>query len=256
MKIQGGILIILVFAGSATWAHHNPVVYDGKVTVKITGTVAKAHFGFPHSRYALDVQGDDGSTERWTLMTEDPRDAKSLGFDDELKAIKVGDTLTAVGWPNKVKAREIRGHQLHYDDGSVVMLRRGNYIWTKDLRRIWQLRSGQEAFGQDIGLTDGSLSPVARVISWIEEDDAVSRIAFEITEENARLIGINRGDGVEFPGVQQEYVCHTKRDDFRINIDFTSTSLGEQKALSDGNAFIRNYNNLLSKYWEYDIESC
>jgi uncharacterized protein (DUF2141 family) len=69
MKIQGGILIILVFIGSATWAHHNPVTYDGKTTVKITGTVVKARFGFPHSRYAIDVRADDTSTDHRLLQT-------------------------------------------------------------------------------------------------------------------------------------------------------------------------------------------
>jgi hypothetical protein len=93
MKTLVGVLIILVFIGSATWAHHNPVTYDGKITVKITGTVAKSHFGLPHSRYAIDVRAVDGSTERWTLMTEDPRDAKSLGFDDEQEALSDGDAF-------------------------------------------------------------------------------------------------------------------------------------------------------------------
>ena len=78
-------------------------MYDGKTTVPVTGTVTAARYGFPHSQYAIEVTTEDGSLEKWVLMTEDPRDAQRLGFAEALKAIKVGDPITAVGWPNKIK---------------------------------------------------------------------------------------------------------------------------------------------------------
>ena len=256
MKPMQWVAICLVMiCGSAT-AHHNPVVYDGKRTVQITGVVKTARFAFPHSRYLIDVTAEDGSTARWTLMTEDPKDAKSLGFDDELRAIKVGDTITVVGWPNKVKDREIRGHQLHYPDGRVVMMRRGNYIWTSDLRRIWRLRSGADEYPKGIEPAVAALTPAGRVISWIHEGDAVARIALEIEQDSAALIGIDRGDGFEFDGVEKEFECHTEDEHFRLEIDFDSLSGEQQKALSDGSDYIENYNDLLATYWEYDIASC
>ena len=112
-------------------AHHSVLNYDGKVEVTVSGTVTSARFSFPHSIYRIDVEKDDGSVEKWVLSTEDPRDAERLGFADELKAIKVGDPITVVGWPDKYKKNTIRGHELHYPDGTVVMMRRGNYIWPK-----------------------------------------------------------------------------------------------------------------------------
>ncbi len=69
-------------------------------------------FAFPHSVYRIDVTNEAGETEKWVLSTEDPRDAERLGFADELRAIKVGDPITVVGWPDRHKEREIRGHQL------------------------------------------------------------------------------------------------------------------------------------------------
>ena len=36
-------------------AHHSVLNYDGKVEVKITGTVTSARFGYPHSIYRIDV---------------------------------------------------------------------------------------------------------------------------------------------------------------------------------------------------------
>ena len=256
MKAFTVFLTLSILVASSAFAHHNPVVYDGKVTVKITGIVTAAHYGYPHSRYALDVTNEDGTVEKWLLMTEDPKDAQELGFADELKAIAVGDTLTAVGWPNKIKAREIRGHQLHYADGRVVMMRRGNYRWTNDLRKIWKLRSGQDGFDPEPEQLAASLSDVDRVQAWIDEDDPVSRVAFEIMQESATLIGIQRGDAVEFPGVDDLISCHTQREDFRVIIDIGALGAEDRDAIMGGDDYIDKYNDLLSRYWEYDIASC
>jgi hypothetical protein len=256
MKTFGFFLAISALIASSAFAHHNPVVYDGKITVKITGVVTAAHYGFPHSRYALDVESEDGIIEKWVLMTEDPKDAQSLGFADELKAIAVGDTLTAVGWPNKIKAREIRGHQLHYPDGRVVMMRRGNYRWTNDLKKIWRLRSGQDEFDPMPESTPDGLPDVDRLLAWIAEDDAVSRIAFDIKQETAQLIGIGREGDVAFPGVDDLFMCHTQREDFRFVIDFDALGTEKKNAIAAGDDFIKKYNDLLSRYWEYDIASC
>ena len=240
----------------AASAHHNPVVYDGKRTVSITGVVTYARFGYPHSRYTIEVRGDDGETESWTLMTEDPRDARMLGFDDELRALREGDTITAVGWPNKLRPREIRGHQLRYDDGRVVMMRRGNYIWTDELRRVWRLRDGQIGFPENMAGIGAEAAPAARVVAWIEEGQPVARVAREIVNGSAGLVGIDRGDGYEFPGVREPFDCHTEREDFRIVIDARSLSPPERAALEQGSDYIAKYNDLMATYWEYDIGNC
>jgi len=84
----------------------------------------------------------------------------------------------------------------------------------------------------------------------------VARIALEIEQDSAALIGIDRGDGFEFDGVEKEFECHTEDEHFRLEIDFDSLSGEQQKALSDGSDYIENYNDLLATYWEYDIASC
>ena len=250
------ILFLLIAVCVPVAAHHNPVVYDGKQTVKITGVVKSARFAFPHSRYVIEVSKDDGSTEQWLLMTEDPRDAERLGFAEALKEIKAGDTITAVGWPNKIKAREIRGHQLHLADGRVVMMRRGNYIWTVDLKRIWRLRDGQIEYPAGIESIVVSDSAIDNVLAFAKEADAPARIAYEIGQERARLIGIDRGAGAEFPGVDDLFICHARREDFRMEISIAALNDAQKSALDAQSSFIERYNDLLSRYWEYDIESC
>lgn len=249
-------ILLLAFWPAVATAHHNPVVYDGKRTVTITGVVTYARFGFPHSRYRIEIRGEDGSTEAWTLMTEDPRDARILGFDDELQALKAGDTITAVGWPNKIRPREIRGHQLRYDDGTVVMMRRGNYIWTDELRRIWRLRDGQIKVPDGMIDVNADAAPAERVTAWIDEAQPIARVAREIVDGSAGLVGIDRGEGFVFPGVREPFECHTERNDFRIEIDASSLDPARRERLEDGSDYIAEYNDLMATYWEYDIGNC
>jgi hypothetical protein len=241
---------------SVAVAHHNPVVYDGKTTVTITGTVTAARYGFPHSQYAIDVVDENGLTEEWLLMTEDPRDAKRLGFDEAIKAIKAGDPITVVGWPNKIKAREIRGHQLHYPDGTVLMMRRGNYIWTDELKKIWRLSTGRDDFPEQFGALAEEATSAVQVAAWINEDDVVTRIAYTIANGDPRLIGVNDGDGYEFDGVNGVFACHAERASFRLEIDSDTLDPAIWDAIEDGTGYVRKYNNLLSRYWEYEVANC
>jgi hypothetical protein len=241
---------------SVASAHHNPIVYDGKTTVTISGTVTAARYGFPHSQYAIDVVNEDGTVEKWVLMTEDPRDAQRLGFDAAIKAIKAGDPITAVGWPNKIKAREIRGHQLHYPDGTVVMMRRGNYIWTDDLKRIWRLSSGRDDFPAGFGPLASDTASAERLAAWIVEDDVVTRVAYIVANGEPRLIGVDRGDGFEFKGVGALFACHAERASFRLEIDLNVLGPELHAAIDDGGGYISKFNSLLSRYWEYEVANC
>lgn len=237
-------------------AHHNPVVYDGKVTVMITGTVTAARYGNPHSQYAIDVTNEEGDVENWLLMTEDPRDAQRLGFDEAIKSIKAGDPITVVGWPNKIKEREIRGHQLHYPDGTIVMMRRGNYIWTDDLKRIWRLGTGRDEFPDGFGALKVSAASSEQVAAWIQEDDVVTRIGYLVAHGDPRLIGVDSGDGFEFDGVGSLYVCHTERAAFRLEIDVDNLDSALRTTIEDGDGYISRFNSLLSRYWEYEVANC
>ncbi len=80
MKAFTIFLTLLVLVASSASAHHNPVVYDGKITVKITGTVTAAHYGYPHSRYALDVTSTNSVRNIVTAFMPDPC---SCGADSE-----------------------------------------------------------------------------------------------------------------------------------------------------------------------------
>lgn len=241
----------LLFASTAI-AHHSVLHYDGKIEVKITGVVTKARFGFPHSIYRIDVTSEDGSVEEWILSTEDPRDAARLGFADEIKAIKKGDSITVVGWPHRFNEREIRGHQLHYPDGRIVMMRRGNYIWPKDILRLDRLVMNPENIEGQINDIDASLSDAEQLVLWLAEDDHIARAAYEVSQERPRLIGID----AEFAGVDELLTCHTERSDFTMQLTLADLSVEQRAKLEAGAEYISEYNRVLSRWWEQERSSC
>ena len=237
-------------------AHHSVLNYDGKVEVKITGTVTSARFGYPHSIYRIDVENEDGDTEKWTLSTEDPRDAERLGFADELRNLKRGDTITVVGWPDKFKTRTLRGHQLHYADGTVVMMRRGNYIWPKDILKMDKMALNPETIPAGFPSTNQSLSPADQVTGWIREDDHLTRIAREYADGHPRLIGLQSGGSTEFPGVDDLLECHTTREDFTIVVSVDDLNAAQRAGIESGDSYIEDYNRVLSRWWEQEKQSC
>jgi len=245
-----------VFLAPWASAHHSVLNYDGKVEVTITGTVAHAHFGYPHSIYRIDVEDDDGSIEKWTLTTEDPRDAKQLGFADALRNLKRGATITVVGWPDKFKERNLRGHQLIYPDGTVVMLRRGNYIWPKDILKMDGMALHPETIPAGFPSTDQSLSTAKQVIGWIEENDHLTRIAREYADGRPRLIGLHSDGATEFPGMDRLLQCHTKRPGFTITVALEKLDASQRAVIDGGAKYISEYNRVLSRWWEQEKESC
>jgi hypothetical protein len=250
------VALILALLARPLPAHHSVLNYDGKMEVKISGTVTRARFGFPHSIYRIDVTTEDGSIEEWILSTEDPRDAERLGFADELKAIKAGDPITVVGWPDKFKEREIRGHQLHYADGTVVMMRRGNYIWPKDILRLDKFVMNPQNIDEFINDVDSKLPAAQQVILWIDEDDHIARAAYEVSEDRARLIGLRSGGTNTYPGVTELLECHTQRDNFTMTITVDQLSKSQQEILEENDEYVSEYNRVLSRWWEQERESC
>ena len=249
------ICATLLIASSAA-AHHSVLHYDGKTEVKIDGVVTKARFGFPHSVYRIDVTTDSGSVEEWILTTEDPRDAEQLGFADEIKAIKVGDPISVVGWPHRFNEREIRGHQLHYPDGHVVMMRRGNYIWPKDILRLDRLVMNPQNIEGQIEDVDASLPDAEQLLLWMDEGDHIARAAYEVTQDRPRLIGIAADGRTEFSGVDELLTCHTERADFTMNLSLSDMSNEERAKIKDGAEYISEYNRVLSRWWEQEKSSC
>jgi len=254
------VLAITAFLGGIcampATAHHSVLHYDGKKVVTISGVVTKARFGYPHSIYRIEVTAEDGSTEEWVLSTEDPRDAKRLGFDQEIKNLKPGDEITVVGWPHQYVERELRGHQLHYPDGHVVMMRTGNYIWPKDILRLDKFVMNPQNIPKYLEDVDPALPDVEQLTLWIAEDDHIARAAYEVSQDRPRLIGITADGATVFPGVDELLSCHTTRENFTFSVAMDQLDDDKSTLITNNGNYISEYNRVLSRWWEQERTSC
>ena len=100
------------------------------------------------------------------------------------------------------------------------------------------------------------LSTASRLIAFIEEDDVISRIAFEITQDSAQMFGLTRNGALEFPGVEELLECHIDQDGFTTTIDYDAISDEQLQKIDEGQEYLSRFNDRLSTYWEMDIESC
>ncbi len=247
---------LLFCALTTALAHHSVLHYDGKKEVTISGVVTKARYGYPHSIYRIEVTAEDGSREEWVLSTEDPRDAKRLGFDEEIKNLKAGDEITVVGWPHQFIERELRGHELHYPDGRVVMMRTGNYIWPKDILRLDRFVMNPQNITEFIEDIDATLPDAEQLTLWIAEDDHIARVAYEVSQDRPRLIGITMDGSTEFPGVDELLYCHTTRDGFTFSLVMDRLDEDTGAIIADSGEYISEYNRVLSRWWEQERSSC
>ncbi len=258
LNLAGLVIGSTLLCGALTTAlaHHSVLHYDGKKEVTISGVVTKARYGYPHSIYRIEVTAEDGSTEEWVLSTEDPRDAKRLGFDEEIKNLKAGDEITVVGWPHQFIERELRGHELHFPDGRVVMMRTGNYIWPKDILRLDRFVMNPQNIAEFIDDIDTTLPDAEQLTLWIAEDDHIARVAYEVSRDRPRLIGITMDGSTEFPGVDEILYCHTTRDEFTFSIAMNQLDENTSTIIADNGEYISEYNRVLSRWWEQERSSC
>ena len=92
--------------GTPALAHHSvPVNFDQSREITMTGTLTEIKWINPHSRFRMDVKGDDGKTVEWLVEMGAINTMKRAGFDTDKFAI--GDTLTIIGWPGRDRDRSM-----------------------------------------------------------------------------------------------------------------------------------------------------
>ena len=95
-------LIAVVFTalavGDGLGAHHSTVVnFDSSREVTIAGVLTEVTWRNPHSRFRMNVSGEDGAMVEWLVEMGASNTLKRAGFPMETFA--VGDRLTVTGWP-------------------------------------------------------------------------------------------------------------------------------------------------------------
>lgn len=90
------IFVVLVVSIPA-FAHHGTSRYDLEKTVTLNGTVTGFDWGNPHCLVYLDVKGNKGDVQHWTLELASPFTMSHAGWTKN--SIVRGDMLTADAHP-------------------------------------------------------------------------------------------------------------------------------------------------------------
>jgi hypothetical protein len=115
MRLQALAMVVGALLLSASLsAHHSwPVSYSKMVTVK--GTVTALSWENPHPMIALDVRGDDGKTEKWSVGGPAITRMEASGWTRN--TLKIGDVITGIGYQFADGQKIIRLEKVVMADG-------------------------------------------------------------------------------------------------------------------------------------------
>jgi hypothetical protein len=108
----GGGLVVLA-AGRAR-AHHGWSGYDAGTVLTLTGTVEEMYFGMPHCMLRLQADG-----KVWNCVLAPLSRMANRGLPEG--SIKVGDTVTVVGYPHRRETDEMRAERITVGDRTVEL---------------------------------------------------------------------------------------------------------------------------------------
>ena len=112
------VLLLLLAQASAQGvaAHHStPVNFDQSREITIEGVLTEIAWRNPHSRFRIDVTGEDGSTAEWLAEMGGINIMRRAGFPMEVFA--VGDRITITGNPGR-RGRTLRLREVVLHDGT------------------------------------------------------------------------------------------------------------------------------------------
>jgi hypothetical protein len=113
------VVLSLVSAVMPLAAHHSwPVSFDKLVTVK--GTVTEFTWANPHPMMILEVQGNDGRTEKWEVGGPAINRMEANGWSKT--TVKRGDVITGVGYQFADGKKVLRLERVVLADGKELRL--------------------------------------------------------------------------------------------------------------------------------------
>ena len=96
--------VVLLLCAVSARAHHSvPVNFDQSKEITVAGVLTEIKWVNPHSRFRLNVMGDDGKPVEWLVEMGAINTMKRAGFD--VDRFTVGDMLTIIGWPGRGRDR-------------------------------------------------------------------------------------------------------------------------------------------------------
>ena len=116
MRASAVIGLLLLATGVVpARAHHGWSGYDSTKELTLTGTIMESGYEHPHGHIKLDVPG-----KVWLVVLAPPTRMESRGLP--AAKLRVGNTATVVGYPNRSNPEEMRAERITID-GATVELR-------------------------------------------------------------------------------------------------------------------------------------
>ena len=113
------VILTLVSAVMPLSAHHSwPISRDRLVTVK--GTVIEFRWANPHPMMTLEVQANDGRTEKWEIGGPAINRMESNGWTKT--TVKPGDVITGIGYQFADGQKIVRLERVVLADGKELRL--------------------------------------------------------------------------------------------------------------------------------------
>jgi hypothetical protein len=102
------------------WAHHSfAAEYDRDKPITVTGVITQIEWANPHSHWYLDVKDAKGNVANWKFEGYAPNILYRAGFRKDV-TIKVGDTITVMGWQARDGTNWAQGREMTLSDGRKV----------------------------------------------------------------------------------------------------------------------------------------
>jgi uncharacterized protein DUF6152 len=113
------MLMLLGMASPGAYAHHSfAAMYDAEKPVRLTGTLTKVEWTYPHSHFFLDVKSKDGKVTSWACEGAGPGALSRRGFNKS--DIRIGAALIVDGYLARNGGYIIDARRITLPDGRII----------------------------------------------------------------------------------------------------------------------------------------
>lgn len=113
-----GLLVGVLSAGGALFAHHGAAAFANNVIVLKEATVTKYVWANPHTFVMFDVKDDKGNVTHWAVETGNPSAVALVGWNRN--SLQPGDVITVYLYPAKSGSPLGRLNKIVLADGKTL----------------------------------------------------------------------------------------------------------------------------------------
>ena len=120
-RVGAAVAVALLLGAGSVAAHHAfSAEFDANRPIHFQGTVTKVEWINPHTWIHMDIQMDNGTTERWMIEGGNPHNLFRRGFNKDV--IQIGMEIVVDGYGSKDGTRRANGRDLTLPDGRTLFM--------------------------------------------------------------------------------------------------------------------------------------